>query len=599
MSVNVNVNVRPAKKTTEEKKENEVKLTETAKQILESIEKFELPEKFYDLEDKIAVDKEHEKIYDEVAEDAAFLRKALEDYMEGKPTTTATIAKLARLRRNTRLCYYATAQIRKEVAERMEVVDTKLLQLQNVTSEVQHIQKEIDRCLDFSAGDEDLELISVEEFYQQAPESLSKPEETMGDEHEQYVARLKFEMDQRQDLLSTLQELEGRRNVLQSDIRGKEVRLQGLKPKLEDLAKEAEPAFEMVGAKFKDLSMEEDQKQLALTLPSPLIVAHIHAMAYKEIHDDKHFDFRIVGSNDNSQNVKEETDSKRRRKEDETTQEKVNEMAGRIFDVHPMSLEFDIDCANMEDFKVTMTIQYLTELKVTTAKWHIHADSKLKKSPLFSTDSLMSDLFPGDSGDQCPNTVGAIKMEHLKLNFDTNAKQLGKPYRFLQDLSLEGQSTGISVTEHLRKVLKAIRERISQRFVLDAIIRSLEAKKTDEIGADLAVKINSFKNCDDESFIASIPTSLSQLLSKSAFSDRFSYKLEVEDAGGKKLTAFISIPADFPRRTALFGLSAPEGSNVDTVKEIEDRLNNEADYVDDVNSLKEQLSLLVKHIDLS
>uniref|UniRef100_A0A8R1EQA8 Uncharacterized protein n=1 Tax=Caenorhabditis japonica TaxID=281687 RepID=A0A8R1EQA8_CAEJA len=164
MSVNVNVNVRPTKKTPEEKKENEVKLTETARQMLESIDKFELPEKFYDLEDKIAVDKEHDKIYDEVAEDAAFLRKALEDYMEGKPTTTATIAKLARLRRNTRLCYYATAQIRKEVAERMEVVDTKLLQLQNVTSEVQHIQKEIDRCLDFSAGDEDLELISVEEF---------------------------------------------------------------------------------------------------------------------------------------------------------------------------------------------------------------------------------------------------------------------------------------------------------------------------------------------------------------------------------------------------------------------------------------------------
>lgn len=263
----------------------------------------------------------HDKIYEEFSADYAFLKKSIEDYMEGKvklthstsniefssqakffqPIDTATIAKVARLRRNTRLCHYATSQMRKDVADRMEVVDAKLLQLQNVTSEVQHIQKEIDRCLDFSAGDEDIELIPVDEFYQQAPESLSRADETMSNEHEQYLARLKFENDQRREwvwdlslkkklkctlsLLSTLNELEGRRNVLQSDIRGKEVRLQGLKPKLEDLARVSEPVFEMVGAKFKDFVIDEQQRVLSMTLPTPLVVAHIHASAYKEIHD--------------------------------------------------------------------------------------------------------------------------------------------------------------------------------------------------------------------------------------------------------------------------------------------------------------------------
>lgn len=187
------------------------------------------------------------------------------------------------------------------MAERMENVDAKLLQLQNVTSEVQHIQKEIDRCLDFSAGDEELELVPFEQFHTEASEILAN--ETADNEHEQYLARLKFENEQRREfvrfsikislksffrLLSTLNELEGRRNVLQSDIRGKEVRLQGLKPKLEDLTKVAEPVFEMVGAKFKDLSIEGEQRKLSLQLPAPLAVAHIHAAAYKEIHDGEY-----------------------------------------------------------------------------------------------------------------------------------------------------------------------------------------------------------------------------------------------------------------------------------------------------------------------
>ncbi|CAI2348229.1 unnamed protein product [Caenorhabditis sp. 36 PRJEB53466] len=558
------------------------------------------PEKLFNLEDKIAVDMTHDKIYEEFKEDIAYLNEAVEKYLEGKPTSTEAIAKIARLRRNTRLCHYATAQIRKEVAERMELVDAKLLQLQNVTSEVQHIQKEIDRCLDFSAGDEDLELISVEEFYQQAPESLSKREETMGNVHEQYMARLKFENDQRRDLLSNLQELEGRRNVLQSDIRGKEVRLQGLKPKLEDLAKVAEPVFDMVGAKFKDLNIGEEQRQLSLTLPAPLAVTHIHATAYKEIHDDRLFDFRIVGNNDSVKLSKEDSEPKRRRKEDETTQQKINEMAAKMFDVHPMSLEFDIESAN-NDLKVTMIIQYLTELKVTTAKWQTHESSTgSRRSSLFSADTLMSDLFDGDTGDKCPNKVGELKIDHLKLNFDSTAKHVGKPYKFVQELSgVDGETGGLAVTEHLRKVVKAIRDRISNRFVLDNIIRMLESKKTDDLNIESDVKIVSFKQCDDEAFIASIPISLSESIAKANSSDRFSYKIELEDTGNKKLTAFISVPADYPRHTALFGLVAPEGSNDDTVKEIEERLHNEADYVDDENSLKEQLTILAKHVDLS
>uniref|UniRef100_A0A1I7TML9 THO complex subunit 5 n=1 Tax=Caenorhabditis tropicalis TaxID=1561998 RepID=A0A1I7TML9_9PELO len=545
----MSVNVRPSKRVTEEPKKEEVKLSENATKLLESISKVDTAEKLFSLEDRIAMEMTHDQIFREFKEDYQFINKVLEEYLEGKKIDTSSIAKIARLRRNTRLCHYATAQMRKEVAERMEIVDAKLLQLQNVTSEVQHIQKEIDRCLDFSAGDEGLELIPVEQFYSEAPTSLSRADETMGNEHEQYLVRLKYEDDQRRDLLSTLNELEGRRNVLQSDIRGKEVRLQGLKPKLEDLAKVAEPVFDIVGAKFKDLTIDGEQQKLSLTLPAPLAVAHIHANAYKEIHDDKLFDVRIVGNNETTKQSKDDAETKRRRKDDETTQEKINELASKIMDVHPMSLEFNIECSN--DLKITLSIQYLTELKVLTAKWNVHADSKIKKSVLFSDESLMSDLFDDDSGDKCPNKVGDLKIEHLKLNFNSSLNKTGKPYKFIQELcGSEGETDGIA-------------------------------------------------HCEDETFIASIPSSLSERIAKSGSADRFPYKIEAVDGNNKKITAYISVPSDYPRHAALFGIDASQDSSSETVKEIEERLNNEAFYVDNVNSIREQLNLLLKHIDLS
>lgn len=149
------------------------------------------------------------------------------------------------------------------------------------------------------------------------------------------------------------------------------------------------------------------------------MIKHLNAKIrnYQIFHNfhisDKLFEFRILGTNDTEKQSKDETEAmKRKRKEDETTQEKINKMASELLEVHPMSLEFEIECS--ENIKISMQIQYLTELKVTTAKWHINTDSKLKKSPFFSIDSLMSDLFENDTGDKCPNDVGEMKIEHLK-----------------------------------------------------------------------------------------------------------------------------------------------------------------------------------------
>lgn len=53
-------------------------------------------------------------------------------------------------------------------------VDTFHLQLENLQYEVFHLGKEVDKCLEFKSKDEDIDLVPVDEFYKDAPPSISK-----------------------------------------------------------------------------------------------------------------------------------------------------------------------------------------------------------------------------------------------------------------------------------------------------------------------------------------------------------------------------------------------------------------------------------------
>ena len=53
----------------------------------------------------------------------------------------------------------------------------------------------------FRSADTDLELIPVEEFYDKAPETISKPEITKDNSHEQRLACLNYELHERKRYL--------------------------------------------------------------------------------------------------------------------------------------------------------------------------------------------------------------------------------------------------------------------------------------------------------------------------------------------------------------------------------------------------------------
>lgn len=54
-------------------------------------------------------------------------------------------------------------------------VDNNKLQLHNLAYEAEHLKKEVKRCHEFKSQDEEIELVPVEEFYEKATASISRP----------------------------------------------------------------------------------------------------------------------------------------------------------------------------------------------------------------------------------------------------------------------------------------------------------------------------------------------------------------------------------------------------------------------------------------
>jgi THO complex subunit 5 len=57
--------------------------------------------------------------------------------------------------------------------EEKNKIDEHHLELQNFLYEITHLQKEINKCLEFRSADEDINLIPIESFYANAPIEIS------------------------------------------------------------------------------------------------------------------------------------------------------------------------------------------------------------------------------------------------------------------------------------------------------------------------------------------------------------------------------------------------------------------------------------------
>lgn len=158
-------------------------------------------------------------------------------------------------------------------------VDSNRLQLQNLLYESHHLKREVQRCYQFKSQDEEIDLISEDEFYNKAPESITRPDITKNDEHSRRLARLEWELQQRKQLSSLYKELTISKENITKEITSKTERLDSLAPCLEALLKATRP---LQTALNMNIEKEWEIQKSARLLPYPLYLVYANLSAYSE-----------------------------------------------------------------------------------------------------------------------------------------------------------------------------------------------------------------------------------------------------------------------------------------------------------------------------
>ncbi|VDP44116.1 unnamed protein product [Soboliphyme baturini] len=82
---------------------------------------------------------------------------------------------LLKLRKCNRISQFRNKIAKDKINQERQKVDEQYLKLQNLLYEVSHIENEVVHCLEFKSKKDDIDLIPTEQFYEEAPVSVSKP----------------------------------------------------------------------------------------------------------------------------------------------------------------------------------------------------------------------------------------------------------------------------------------------------------------------------------------------------------------------------------------------------------------------------------------
>ncbi|KAI1696581.1 fms-interacting protein domain-containing protein [Ditylenchus destructor] len=487
---------------------------------------------FFELEDRLATKLTNEKIKTELGEFTSFIRNQLQKFgnqqeaFKNSQLTDSLMVKAIRLRNLNRLSNFRNKILRERLATARQKAEGHFLQLQNFKSEIGHLRKAIEACLEFQSSDSDIDLVPVEEFFEKAPSSIYDPAVVKDDPHQLQLARLNYELFERKNILGNLQELEGRKSVLLSDIRGKEQRLSQIKPRIEALKTAAKPLLDILGLKNVDPSAFEMYKKLD-HLPKELKLAYVLAGVYDELFGENALEIGCEGEikdaiklreksvekgqaeeesdeemEEEQKEDEEDTSEKKHKKrksrhvEREVILDKVQKKKDNLLSAHPISLSIIVPSKGVNSVSVKLTFVLLTQLKCVGLKCKV--EGKVDNWQFFDQDNLLDELFHGDAGQKCPNPVGNALLNMLDMNITNYVSLLGKSYKFVQKMcgltfGLPGKDSNVRTTEPevslensenlqqfemFAEVIARIQDRMVARQILAERVKELEQYKS-------------------------------------------------------------------------------------------------------------------------
>ncbi|XP_066459899.1 THO complex subunit 5 homolog isoform X1 [Eleutherodactylus coqui] len=457
------------------------------------------------------------QLYKETCEDLQKLMAEIQDLKsKGSKDVSAEIEErriqscvhFMTLKKLNRLAHIRLKKARDQTHEAKQKVDAYHLQLQNLLYEVMHLQKEITKCLEFKSKHEEIELVSVDEFYQEAPPGISKSEITSNDPHQQTLARLDWELEQRKRLAEKYKESLASKEKILKEIEVKKEYLNSLQPQLQSIMQASLPVQEYLSMPFDCMHKEYET---ARHLPAPLYVLFVQASAYSQAcahmkscsqpsRQDKKLVVSIEGSveeakalfkppedsqdDESDSDAEEEQTTKRRRP---TLGVQLDDKRKEMLKRHPLCVSLIVK--SKDNSSLNLAFYFLMNLNILTVKAEIVPASELASSviagELLNPDTVLNCLFPGDDGKKTPNPANQYQFDKVGiLDLGDYISELGHPYLWVQTMgglhfpadqpptSFVADNT-LSAS-HMEKTIKLLRSRLVSRLSLHKQFASLE-----------------------------------------------------------------------------------------------------------------------------
>lgn len=400
------------------------------------------------------------------------------------------------LKKLNRLAHMRLKKGRDQTHEAKQRVDVLHLQLQNLLYEVMHLQKEIGKCLEFKSQHEEIELVSEEEFFQDAPEEISRPHVTRDDNHQLTLARLDWELEQRKRLAEQYKTSLASKEKIQKAIEQKKEYLGSLQPGLQNIMQASLPVQEYLSMPFEHM---QKQTEVARHLPPPLYVLLVQASAYGQA-CDQNLSVSINGDVDEAKALSrppedsqdDESDSDAEEEQQNTKRRRgtvgvqLDDKRREMLRRHPLSLCIDLKCK--DNSALHLYLYYLMNLNIVTVKSKVSTfvdlSGAISAGDLMNPDSLLNCLYASDHGRETPNPANRYQFDKVGIStFEDYVSDLGHPYVWVQKLgglqfsidSAQAELTGSALSaSHMERTMKLLRGRVQSRLALHKQFSSLE-----------------------------------------------------------------------------------------------------------------------------
>lgn len=480
------------------------------------------------------------------------------------------------LKKLNRIAHFRSKKVRHATSDAKLKIDQHHLKLQNLLYEVAHLEKEMSKCLQFKSKHEEISLVPVEQFYDEASEDISKPDVTRNNPHELTLARLHWELEQRKRLSLKLKEAAGLKNQIMSNVQLKRDNLDSLQPKLTSVMQATKPVQEHLGMLF---DQKRQQYRTALYLPSPLYVLYVQATAYAEA-CDKHLSVSIQGDVDVARAMEQTTtvtqeendvdDVEEQEKTAEVRRHRTTSVHDRTHNLlrkHPLSITMAI--SNSRDkSQLTLTVYFLPSLNFATASVTLvphETATTISGGDLLLPDNLLSCLYPGDDGTVSPNPANTYLPTGDE--WTKNLEVTGRPYRWVQWLCglqfLEDDPSKVSVPlsrSYMADTVQRLRARVHDRLSLQKQLAAFEqgiipvpAESMSLYPAKISSRLSQWKRSTFQDFTACVHTE--RLVEADLAKPTDMYFTASVQRGTATMSVHVVIGHDYPTSIPLLALS--------------------------------------------